>query len=299
MIGYFTLPSGFVCYLWRLRYGVPYAISLQGGDVPGLVPELNRFHARLRWLRHRVLASARTVVANSQGLAALSMATDPFPVEVVPNGVDATLFHPAPEGNGSELPFRILFVGRLERQKNLELLLERLANLRRRRGAVFRLHVAGDGPLSSAMRRRAESLMIGDRVVWHGWVPKAELVALYQQADCFVTPSLFEGLPNTVTEAMASGLPVIASKVIGNVELVENDKTGFLFDLEEPWELERALLHLMENPQVGRRMGDEGRARVLAKFSWETAASSYCQIFASAGEHGENCPQRCGQPFAG
>lgn len=280
VIAFFTLPSGIISYWLKVRFGLPYIVSLRGGDVPGLVPELQRTHRRIHWLRHRILGSAKAIVANSPGLAELSAKTDPFAVEVIPNGVDRALFHPPaatpPPDAGSHI--RILFVGRLRPQKNLGLLLDQLARLRHEGVTDFKLHVAGDGPLGPAMRRRAQRLGLDDSVEWHGWVPRPKLIALYQSADCFVNPSLYEGSPNTVLEAMACGLPVVASQVIGNETLVSDRKTGLLFSLEEPGQLGNALAFLFRDRATARRMGSEGRARVKEQYSWTSAAAAYLRL---------------------
>ncbi len=281
VIVFFTLPSGLVGYWLKARYGLPYVVSLRGGDVPGLVPELNRTHRRIRWLRRRILRSARAIVANSQGLAELSARTDPFPVSVIPNGVDSALFHPSPRASSADLAggFQILFVGRFQNQKNLALLLDELARLRREGTAAFTLNVVGDGPLGPKMRERARRLKLDDRTVWHGWVAKPKMVELYQSADCLVNPSLYEGLPNTVLEAMACGLPVVASRVIGNDDLVTEGENGFLFELEEPWQLGSALRYLIQDPATARRMGAAGRARLLERYCWEEVAAAYLLLF--------------------
>ena len=101
---------------------------------------------------------------------------------------------------------------------------------------------------------------------------------MYQSADCLVNPSFYEGMPNVVLEAMASGLPVIASKVPGNDALVVDGETGFLFDLQEPDGL-LAALRRMDDVDLRRRMGVNGRARAMAEFSWRSVAQAYMEIF--------------------
>ncbi len=278
-IVYFTVPSGLVGYGLRILLRLPYLVSLQGGDVPGLIPELDRTHRRIRRLRQRILRSARAIVANSHGLARLSARTDPFPVAVVANGVDCAMFRPSADPQPeAEAPFRILFAGRLQKQKNVGVLLDELARLRRDGMTAFRLDVAGDGPLGPELRERARDLALTECVAWHGWLAKSDLVSLYRRADCFVNPSLYEGLPNTVTEAMACGLPVVASRAIGNDELVAEKETGLLFALDEPRQLGDALKVLMRDRSAARRMGTEGRARVVAGHSWEAVAEAYVEL---------------------
>ncbi len=279
VIAFFTLPSGIVGYWLKFRCGLPYLVSLRGGDVPGLVPEVSRTHRRIRLLRRGILNSAQAIVANSHGLAQLSEKTDPFPVAVVPNGVDASMFHP-PDSRPSdpEDKLQVLFAGRLHSQKNLGLLFEEVARLRNEGASDFSIHVAGDGPLRESWRDHAANLGIGDCTIWHGWLTRPKLIALYQRADCFVNPSLYEGMPNTVLEAMACGLPVIASRIPGHDALVTDGETGVLFALEEPSRLGRALEGFLRDRTAARRMGAMGRAQVLKSFSWSAAAKRYLDL---------------------
>ncbi len=279
VIAFFTLPSGLVGYWLKARYGVPYVVSMRGGDVPGLDPEVSHVHRRIRWLRQRVLGSARKVVANSPDLAELSESTDPYPVTVIRNGVDSAVFHPLESAAGPDACFRILFVGRLREQKNLKVLIEQLARLRREGVNAFRLDVVGDGPLTAPMHDLAERFGLGDNVVWHGWAAKPEVLARYQSADCFVNPSTYEGLPNAVLEAMACSLPVVASRVGGNDALVIDQKTGFLFPLDEPDQLGDALTSLIRDKGAAQRMGAAGRAQVVERFSWNSVATAFVRLF--------------------
>ena len=281
-ITFFTLPCGPVG-LRLSRLGIPYVVSLRGGDVPGLVPELDRFHALIGPLRRMVLRRAVAVVANSPSLAALSQRTDPFPVAVIPNGVDASVFQPAarvPRSAGQ--PFRLLFVGRLVEQKNLKSVLAALAFLQRS-SVEASLDVVGDGPLRRDMEALASSLGVGGQVMWHGWLEKPALVQLYQRADCFVNPSLYEGMPNTVLEAMACGLPVVASRIGGNDDLVVDEATGHLTQLGDDAGFAQRLAALARDPVLAARLGAAGRERVLQGFSWASVAEKYVEILEANG----------------
>jgi len=280
VIAFFTLPSGLVSYWLKLRHKVPYLVSLRGGEVPGLDPAQNQIHRMIGGLRRRILGSAYSVVANSPGLAELSVQTDPFPVIVIPNGVDCEIFcSPEPNTPGvSKEKLQILFVGRLQKQKNLILLLEVLARMKNEGGGGFTLHVAGDGPLGPLMRKRAVSLGLGGNIVWHGWLAKPELIALYQSVDCFVSPALFEGLPNAVLEAMACSLPVVASRIAGHDILVTDGRTGMLFGLDAPQQLSEALTRLMRDRSLARRLGANGRERAKENYSWDAMASAYLRV---------------------
>jgi len=279
VIAFFTIPSGPVALFLKRALGLPYVVSQRGGDVPGHVSGINRMHRLMTPLRRAVLRHACAVVANAPGLARLSQHTDPFPVRVIPNGVDADHFRPAPilERRGRK-PFRILFVGRLHAEKNVALLLRAVAGMQREEGTQVHLDIVGDGPERVALEKLATALGLAASVTWHGWRNKDEIAALYRNSDCFANPSMYEGMPNTVLEAMASGLPVIASDVGGNNDLVLPGKTGYLFDLGEPESLRHHLASLAANPNQCRRFGTHAREHVMANYSWKSVASRYANL---------------------
>jgi glycosyltransferase involved in cell wall biosynthesis len=278
LIIFFSFPSGPLGLVAKLCFGIPYVISLRGGDVPGLVPELNKLHKSIAPLRRLVLKNARAVVANSEGLRKLSESADRCPVHVIPNGVDTEFFRPDLARSTSTQtgePLRILFVGRFQEQKNLEFLLRQLARLSE---GSFELHFVGGGPDEKRLRDLAGKLGIAKSITRHGWLPRSALPHVYQSTDCLVNPSLYEGMPNVVLEAMACGLPVIASKVSGNDALVVHGETGFLFELHERDGLMSALKR-MYDVDLRRRMGAGGRARAIAGFSWRKVAEAYLALF--------------------
>jgi glycosyltransferase involved in cell wall biosynthesis len=283
VITFFTIPCAPVGWLLNRRMGVPYIVSLRGGDVPGHVPGINAVHRLIAPLRRAVLRGACAVVANGPGLARLSERTDPVSVRVIPNGVDTTLFRPAEAGERKEVSeFRILFVGRLHEEKNVAIVLEAVAALHRGRSAI-RVDLVGDGPQRRQLEALAASLGIADRVAFHGWQSKERVADFCRSASCLVNPSRYEGMPNTVLEAMASGLPVVASNVGGNNDLVVPGETGFLFDLPDVAALRRDLEALAGDPALGRSMGARGRDRAIAEHSWLGVAARYVELLPASG----------------
>lgn len=273
-IAFFTIPGGPPALFFRKTRGIPYVVSLRGGDVPGHVPGMARMHLVTTPLRRAVLRGAAAIVAPSESLAGTSRAADPFPVRIVPSGVDADQFFPAaspPRG-----PFRFLFVGRLHAEKNLDFLFHRLAAVAS--SHAFALHVVGDGAERQALERLARELGIADRLHWHGWTEKASLPDQYRQAHCLVLPSQYEGLSNTALEAMASGLPVLASAVPGNAGLVRDGETGLLRSLEDAAAWEQGLRDVMSHPDRAHAMGLAGRRLVQADYSWTAAARAYLRL---------------------
>jgi glycosyltransferase involved in cell wall biosynthesis len=279
-MAFFSIPCGPVALAAKALFGLPYVISLRGGDVPGLTPEVNRMHSFLRPLRRAVLKHAIAIVANAEGLRKLAETSDPFRVSVIPNGVDTEFFHPAAEpANASAHPFRILFTGRFQAQKNVSLLLDQCAALREHSAVPFELHLVGDGPLRTQLKEQADRLGLSERIVWHGWTPREQLRAIYQESHCFVNPSFYEGMPNAVLEAMACGKPIVASCVAGNDAVVRHGTTGFLFPLDEPTSLRQSLRTLIDDPIRAQEMGRSGRDWVERDFSWQRVAAAYAGLF--------------------
>ena len=283
VIVFFTLPCGPVALRLRQKLGLPYVVSLRGGDVPGLAAEITWLHWLLTPVRRGVLRSALAVVANDAGLARQSESVDPVAVQVIPNGVDCEAFVPRPTPGTSDGPTKVLYVGRFHRQKNLLFLLEQMARLRATAPDGWRLVLVGDGEERSSIEHCLRVLNLEGITTMHGWLDdKDRLREIYQQADVVVNPSLYEGMPNVVLEAMACGLPVVASQVPGNDTLVRTGESGYLFKLGDGDGLCRALQEIRARPELAHTLGREGRRRVEAGFSWEQAARAYTALFKPA-----------------
>ena len=281
-IVFFSFPCGFLGLWGKRLFGIPYVISLRGGDVPGNEPGLDHLHKALQPLRRLIMKKSMTIVANSNGLKRMSEQADPFPVQVIPNGVDTVFFSPEHHSNDN---FRFLFVGRFQEQKNLFFLLENVNSFAQSTTREFELHMVGDGPQKKALRDYAERLMIRDRIKWHGWCDKETLRAVYRQSDCILNPSFYEGMPNVLLEAMACALPAIASNVIGNNEVVCDGVTGYLFNLHQPQSFQTSLQSIIDNAEIAGQFAINARKRVEQDFSWTTMAGRYEDLFKERRTH--------------
>ncbi len=273
-LAFFGMPSGAIGLLLRLLFGIPYVVSLRGGDVPGFRPYDFAFYHRLIAPLLRVIwRRSHAVVANSGGLRALGQRFERrVPIHIIPNGADLDTFQP-PERAWS--PPRLLFVGRVVYQKGLDLLLHALSSLRH---LSWELTVVGDGPQRRPLELLCEQLEIDQRVRFLGWLKGEALVSAYHGATLFPYPSRHEGMPNAVLEAMASGLPVIASRIAGNEELVVPEETGLLIKPENQQALEQALARLLGDPQRCREMGQAARRRAGEHFPWKKMAEMYLEL---------------------
>jgi len=156
-------------------------------------------------------------------------------------------------------------VGRLEREKGHSVLLEAIARLSDR-GIPVQLDLVGDGTLLDALRARARELGVEDRVTFAGAVGQDRIQDHYRRADAFCLPSLGEGIPVVLMEALASGLPAVASNTMGIPELIEDGVTGLLVPAGRPDELAAAVERLAADPALRRALGERGRRKVIDEY---------------------------------
>jgi glycogen(starch) synthase len=280
VLAFFSIPGGPIAWWFKKRYGIPYVVSLRGGDVPGAQEEqLWLWHKLAKPIIRIVWKEAFRVVANSEGLAKLAYESASglnLQINAIPNGVDLARFSP-PESRAQREEVALLFAGRASREKNVPEVLEALAKFKERR---WRFSIVADGPEMKGWRRRAQQVGLQDRVMFKGWLPKDKMEEIYRETDVLVFPSTSEGMPNVVLEAMASGLPVIATRIRGTEDLVEDGICGFLYEPGDVVGLGE-LLEKIFDKGTRERMGKASRRRA-EKFSWAETAMRYQDILLEA-----------------
>jgi glycosyltransferase involved in cell wall biosynthesis len=164
-------------------------------------------------------------------------------------------------------------VSRLEPVKGIAILIQALAR-------VDHVHLAivGDGPDRAALESLADDLGVADRIHWAGH--RRDVPRLLPAFELLVQPSLHEGLPNSILEAMAVGLPVVATAVGGTPEVVVDGVTGLLTPSRDPGVLAKAITTLLRNPDLQRKMGRAGAERVRERFSQEQTVQQTQALYA-------------------
>lgn len=276
-LAFFGMPSGAVAWLLKKIHGIPYIVSLRGGDVPGFRPyDFKTFHKLIGPFLHVIWHAADAVVANSQGLRELATAFDAqVTIPIIPNGVNANRYT---SETRQWSPVQIFSAGRIVYQKGLDLGLRALAQLDE---LDWHWNIAGDGPQLETLKALAQELGISSRVTFVGWQSQQELTQWYHQSNLFLFPSRHEGMPNAVLEAMSSGLPVVATRIAGSEELVVDGMTGLLVHTEDVDALREGLRRLLVDEKMRMQMGQASRERVQAEYSWENAAHQYLEILKS------------------
>ncbi len=274
---FFSFPCGPIGLVLRRFFDIPYLVSLRGGDVPGTEPRLAWLYWLLTPLRRWVFRQSDAVIANSTGLADLSRRADPYPVKVIPNGVDTDFWSPGDEKSDTG-QFNILFVGRFHPQKNLHYLLDEFAIFLKQMPDA-QLTLVGDGPDADSLKAHARGKGIDDMVHWRNWSNKQELREYYRSADCLVNPSHYEGMPNVLLEAMACGTRVIASDIPGNNEVIEDGVTGWLYQPADAHGLQTTLLRLLNTDTSG--ITEHARRTMTRDYSWRNVGSQYLNSFST------------------
>ena len=203
-------------------------------------------------------------------------------VGVLPNVTGGLALAPAAPQEKGIAPGFLLFVGRLRIRKGVEVLLEALSAVRRTVPGA-RLLIAGDGEHRAALEGKAAELGLGPSAVFLGRCDASRVRGLLRDAAALVVPSTYEGMPLVVLEAMEAGLPVVASRVSGIPEVVEDGKTGWLVPPEDPDALAAALAEALGGTPEARRRGGEGRRRVDERFRPAVAAEMWHAAVRKAG----------------
>jgi glycosyltransferase involved in cell wall biosynthesis len=264
------LPVPFVmrlhspAWLWRLMCQEP-------------IPRTDALEIRME---AQTLASAAAITAPSRAVADYIARTCRVtrPIHIIPYPVDTEQFKPCAEISRlarNDKPM-VLFVGRIEKRKGADTLMRAIPNI------VSRLPDAQflfAGKLSDELASLAATMP--PQVKFLGVKPRAELVALYQQASVVVVPSQWDNSPNVIYEAMACGAPVVATRVGGIPELVEEGVTGLLVPPRDEDALAHAITTLLADSLLRERMGQRGRERAVAEFALDNILARTLSLYES------------------
>jgi alpha-maltose-1-phosphate synthase len=289
-------------HLAKLLHDVPHVMTSHSLEPrrPWKAEQLGGGYRISSWAERTAIEAADAVIAVSAGMRTDVLSTypavDPARVHVVHNGIDTSLFAPDPDpavlrslGLDPVRPV-VVFVGRITRQKGLPHLLR--AMLAVRRSAQLVLCASAPDTPQIAAEVETEVSALRERGVDVAWLrdplPRADLVRLLSSSTVFVCPSVYEPLGIVNLEAMACGIPVVASKVGGIPEVVVDGETGRLvpYDAGDAAAyaagLAGAIESVLDEPDRARDMGLAGRARVERDFSWPAIAAQTLAIYESA-----------------
>lgn len=275
---HFAVPAGALAWMLSRLSGIPYVLTVHLGDVPEGVAE--KTSGWFRW----VYPFTRLIWRDAGHIAAVSEFTRGLAlkkynreiereIQIIPNGVDVNSLKP--DRIGLNDPPRIVFAGRFMPQKNPLQVVRTLGELR---DLPWQCVMIGDGPLLEDVKRAVAENGPQDRFQFTGWLGGAEVLSWFDQSDILFMPSLSEGLPVVGVEALAKGLAIVASQVGGFVDIVEDDRNGFLVQPADLPTFSNALRQLLsdEDCLLSFRNASLERAR---QFDIHRIVEQYEQIF--------------------
>ncbi len=218
----------------------------------------------------------KKIVAVSGAVKDYSVSVDHIKIkkiEVIQNGIDVSQFANIPEKKFNSPPV-IGVIGRLEPQKGHEYLFEALNLIKT---IPWVLWVVGDGSLKNDLERLAKDLSLRERIIFLG--ARRNIPEILSQTDIFVLPSLWEGLGLALLEAAAAGKPVVASRVGGVLEIIEDGKNGILVEAKNVKSLAEGLEHVLLGENEAHEMGRAAREAVVEKFSAGKMVELYKKLY--------------------
>jgi colanic acid/amylovoran biosynthesis glycosyltransferase len=250
---------------------VDYSLSIHGPDI------FYETDTELLGMKLSGSKFARSISHYSRSQMCLFTAGEHWPrFEIVRCGIDPEIFTPRPE-TGNHIP-ELLCVGRLVSAKGQRFLIE-ASQLLHEKGIKHTLTFVGNGPDLDHLKKLAADFGIADKISFPGGMNPEGVRSAYAKADIFVLPSLAEGVPVVLMEAMASGVPVISTAITGIPELIESGKEGILVPPSDPVLLAAAIQKIIKEPEKSRTMTLKARQKVLADYNLKKNGPGMAHLF--------------------
>ncbi|MBT0960602.1 glycosyltransferase family 4 protein [Denitromonas iodatirespirans] len=266
----FAVPAILVA---RLR-GVPVVVNYRGGEAGSF---LSRAAGQVRLAMRQVAA----LVLPSGYLQAVFQGHG-MRGTVVPNIIDMTRFRPATESRAGQAP-HVVVARNLESIYGIDVALRAFAQIREALPAAT-LSIAGSGPQLASLQALADSLGVSDAVRFTGRLDRDDMAALYRSADVMINASRVDNMPNSVLEALASGVAVVSTHVGGVPYIVEDESTALLVPPDAPEPMAQAVLRLLTDDALRRRLVDAGLAEVV-RYQWARVSLQWLAVYQRALGH--------------
>lgn len=274
---FFGIPSGPIALHLKRKYRLPYVIRFGGGDIPGAQKRFKYVYMVLSPIIRSIWKNAESLIANSEGLCKRAQRfEDKYKIDVITNGVDSQFFFPK-EREKNEQEIKILFVSRLIEGKGLQYIIPDMPKIQKEIGCLcnkkVKLIIVGDGSYRADLEELVRKTQADGCVSFEGRKNKEQIRQYYQDADIFILPSLSEGMPNVVLEAMACGLPIIMTPCEGSKELVTDN--GMISSIDT---FAHSLVKMCVDMELRQTMGQNSRIHVEKNFKWENIGRIYLTL---------------------
>ena len=281
---YFLPQAGFVATYAGKYLNIPSVVSIRGNDIERAAFDPSKFSHVMY-----ALQNASAVTTNASELAKKAKAFIDREVTLIPNGIDVDLFKPMPKNKMlletlglDNLPV-IGFVGELREKKGLKTLLSGYAQANKKRPAI--LLIVGEVRTGEDKQAFDEfvSANPNTKIIVTGYISHNDLPAYYSLMDIFVHPSLRDGMPNAILEAMACEKVVIVTPVGGATDVIEDGKNGALINVNDAERLAESIIQLLSQPEKCRAISKSAREAVIHLFTPEKELTANLQVYKSLG----------------
>lgn len=231
---------------------------------------------RLELFARTLKAADKIVVVHNDAKEVYAEFVDESKLETIPLGVDPEEFTYSERPENAEL----VAIGSLTERKGYDILFDALGTIRAEFPDVH-LHIFGDGPLETELRARVQRDGLGDNVTFHGFVDQSVVNDHLSRAQAFVHPSRSESFSLVRLEAMSAGCPAIISDISGAREMVRDGREGYVVPTENADAVATAVMELLADHDLTRRIGRQARERVEEKYDWRDIGSQYIDVYDS------------------
>jgi glycosyltransferase involved in cell wall biosynthesis len=201
---------------------------------------------------------------------------DSSKIAVMWNGVDEKIF--CPLNNKEKLEKYVLYTGVLRARKGLFDLMKCVVLVKKIIPDI-KFIICGTGPLLQKLKEQVQNLGLEEQVIFLGRVDRKKLIQMYQNATIHVIPSIYEGLPTVLLEAMACGLPVVATNIGGNRDIISSNVNGLLVPPGSPKEMAQMISVLWVDESLRNRLGHSARETILKKYTWDIITTNFINIY--------------------
>ena len=265
-------PNGLAALEVSRLTGVPNAVSIQGGDGHwvGMCCVTHRHAIRA------VFDHANELIIGSRSFAEEVHKNHGTPLDrftIVPGAINAERFHPREHRSLGDIgtPPILLYHGRVDRRKGVLELIEAVGRLHTA-GRIFQLVISGIGPDLEPAKELATAKSLGNLIQFTGHVPYEDVPEVYRAADLFVSPTWSEGFSNTILEAMASGLPIVAARAVGVVDCLTDGVNALFHEVNDITGLSQQIGEMLDSSLLRRQLAENAIQEIRTKYRWPVIA---------------------------
>lgn len=270
----YAYPNGYAALEISRRLNIPNVISIQGGDGHwvGLCCETHKHAIRA------VFNHANELIIGSQSFAQEVHDNHNIPLNrftVIPGAINADLFCPRKDRllGAIGLPANLLYHGRVDRRKGVLELIEAFQHLHQQ-GRNIRLKISGIGPDLETAKELCNQLNLNKSIEFTGYVAYNDVPDIYRSADLFISPTWSEGFSNTILEAMASGLPIVAARAIGVVDCLTDNVNALFHEIHDVLGLSHQIAILLDNSLIRQKIATNALSEIHNKYHWPKIAEN-------------------------